>query len=133
MATPKVLLMWPPWHRLQNSELMAYPIGLCYLAAVMEKANVPVKVINADFNEGKEAFHNSELINSYDKYKTVVNDINHPIWHEADEIIEDFQPDILGFTVNTGSVGAVLNISRIAKKINPDIKAPAMAPNKFTA
>lgn len=118
----KVLLVWPPWHRLQNSELKAYPIGLCYLAAVLEKAGVQVKVINADYNEGKEAFHNSELINSYDRYKAVVNDINHPIWHEADVVIEDFQPDILGFTVNTGSVGAVLNISRNAKKINPDIK-----------
>ncbi len=118
----KVLLIWPPWHRLQSSELANYPIGLCYLAAVAEKANATVKVFNADFSKGKEVFHTSELINSYDKYKSTVNNINHPIWHEADELIEDFQPDMLGFTVTTGSLGAALNISRIAKKLRPDIK-----------
>lgn len=119
---PKVLLIWPPWHRLQNSEFVGYPMGLCYLAAVLERDNVPVKVVNADFNKGKAALHNSDLTNSYDQYKTILHNTNHPLWHETDSLIEDFKPDILGFTATTGSIGAVLNIARVAKNINPDIK-----------
>ncbi len=119
---PKVLLVWPPWHRLQNSEFIGYPIGLGYIGAVLEKQNIPVKIVNADFNKGKAAFHTSELTDSYDHYRAVINDISHPVWHETDSIIKDFQPDIIGFTVTTGSLGAALNMSRIAKKINPDVK-----------
>ncbi len=122
MSRPRVLFIWPPWHRLQNSEFIGYPIGAAYIAAVLEKENIPVKVFNADFKSGSASLHNSEMIDSYEMYKRIVNDLDHPIWHETDEIIQDFNPDIIGFTVNTGSVGAVLNISRIARRFNPDIK-----------
>ncbi len=119
---PKVLLVWPPWHRLQNSEFVGYPIGLCYLAGVLEKSGVHAKVVNADFNRGEAAFHNSEMTDSYEHYKAVIHDADHPLWHETDAVINDFQPDIIGFTATTGNVAAALNMSRIAKKINPDTK-----------
>ena len=49
----KILLIWPPWYRLQKSEFVGYPIGIASIAAVLEQGGYEARVYHADY-EGRE-------------------------------------------------------------------------------
>lgn len=50
-----------------------------------------------------------------------LNDDDYIVWKEVYQIIKDVEPDIIGLSVKTPSVGSALKVSRIAKTINPNM------------
>ena len=46
----KILLVNPPWLRLIGQVLDSCPIGLSYLAGMLEKQSFDVSIYNADYN-----------------------------------------------------------------------------------
>ena len=121
----KVLLINPPWYRFFGKAFIAFPIGLCYIAAVLEENGFKTQVYNSDYN--KESL--GELIlghvrdrDTYDKYPAILKDKDHPLWKEIESVVCDQSPDIVGITSMSGQYGSALNIAHLVKEVSSDIK-----------
>ncbi|MDP7197944.1 MAG: cobalamin-dependent protein, partial [SAR202 cluster bacterium] len=95
----KILLINPPWFEgsiLDNLVSNNPPMGLAYIAAVLEKGG----------------------------YKdTIVRDMKVskiPI-DKTGKLIDDFKPDIVGIRSATGQITSVIKMIRIIKSIDPNI------------
>lgn len=112
-----IVLIHPPWLRLFDAELKQPLIGLGYLAAVLEENGYKPIIYNADFNygQGKE-ITNLDFLLKHERYKSILNDINHPIWQEVKEKIEYLKPDIVGIDVMTASLPTALNVATVVKQ-----------------
>lgn len=123
-----VLLIHPPWFRLQDSSLIPYPAGPCSVAAVLEAAGLDALVWNGDFAPegplsigGTDILKTDELVLAHDKYLARLNDHDDPIWYEVLEIIEITSPKIVGISVYSASFKSAANIATIIKEKHPDI------------
>lgn len=88
---PKILLINP---KAEESREKYLPLGLAYIAAVLEKAPFNVKVIDANATQVED----NQLINEVGK----------------------INPDIIGLTAMTGNIEYVWKIARICKQVLPD-------------
>lgn len=117
----KVLLISPPWYRLFGGECFHSPLGLCYIGGVLEKNGYDVTIYNADFNTGREFLSDDKITEKYDLYLNNLKDIDYKIWKEIETVLHEQLPDIVGISVSTAKYGSALNVSRLVKKLNPDI------------
>ncbi len=119
----KILLINPPWYRLFGEELAAFPLGLSYIAGVLEKNGFDVVVYNADHSKGAISdMSTEEMVAHHESYLKTLADISMPIWSEVSEVIKSQKPDVVGINVWTPKLGSALNVAQICKEINPDIK-----------
>ena len=116
-----IVLIHPPWFRLFDGDLQQPLIGLGYLAAVLEENGYKPIIYNADFNygQGKE-ITNLDFLLKHESYKSILNDINHPIWQEVKEKIEYLKPDVVGLDAMTASFPAALNVAALVKQYSRD-------------
>jgi radical SAM superfamily enzyme YgiQ (UPF0313 family) len=117
----KILLINPPFYRLMNSHFNGLSLGLNYIAGVLSKNGYEVKIYNADYESSENYADQREIFESYDNYKKILTNLNHPLWLEVKETIESFSPDIIGITMLTGTYKSAENIGRIAKESDEDI------------
>ncbi|MFZ1292282.1 MAG: radical SAM protein [Melioribacteraceae bacterium] len=122
----KILLIESPFYRLHKNSysLDRIPFGLAYLAgSILENTNWDVKVYNADFipsiNRKKVSFLAGRGFNSYVKN---LNNLNFGIWNEIRKVIMDFKPNVIGISVKSATYISSVNISKIAKQIDANIK-----------
>lgn len=101
----KILLITPPYFEEENiatpkkiNTNQGYfpPLGLAYIAAVLEKEDYDVKILDAP-------------VLGYD-----INQIK--------EFISKENPDVVGIQTLTGDLPSVLKIAKAAKEVNPSIK-----------
>jgi len=120
----KILLINPPWNRLFGESALIFPLGLSYIAGVLEEHGFDVSVYNADFVAGRGRplgrWYRSRAT-KYNDYLHILNDINHPLWQEIEAVISQQSPDIVGISVTTPKYGSALNVGKLVKKIDPDI------------
>lgn len=94
-----ILLMTPPcielYKGLRDVAPISPPLGLLYVASVLEKKGMCLKVLDT-FAENLD-------------------------WHQIEETFKQYDPDILGLTCVTSTFGEVAKIAGIAKKNNPNI------------
>jgi len=93
----KVLLFAPPFE-LSAKKMTAYPLGLCYLGAVLERDKHIVKAYNylwQDWNKVKD---------------------------EIKEIIIKEKPNIIGVSLMTTNRTNGFELAKLTKEINPNIK-----------
>lgn len=117
----KVLLINPPWYRLFGEESLYSPLGLCYIGGVLEKHGFDVAIYNADFKTGTGFMSDVKLTQNYDKYLYNIKNIDGPIWKEIEFVLSKQSPDIVGISVPTAKYGSALNVSKLVKKLNPEI------------
>lgn len=94
----KILLIYPYCldERIHEGEIRVVPIGLYYVAALLKEHN-----------------HDVEILNWHDIHQTP--------W-KIDEILTEKRPDILGFSILHANRWGGIEISQIAKRIDPDVK-----------
>lgn len=117
----RILLINPPFYRLMNSHFNGLSLGLCYIASVLKNGGHDVQIYNADYVGSNEYADQRKIIQSYENYKEILNNIEHPLWNEIKVNIKRFSPDIIGITTLTGTYKSAENVARIAKSINNDI------------
>lgn len=124
----KIVLVNPPWFRLQGASLVHYPPGPCHIASALEQINYDSIVWNADFDSERKAvvggtniINTDELTRQHKVYQKNLNDLNGPIWLEVREKLKEFNPDILGISVYSCSLKSSLNVAKIAKEINSNM------------
>lgn len=102
-----ILLMTPPcidlYKGLRDVAPISPPLGLLYVASVLEKKSASLKIMDA-FAENLD-------------------------WHQIEEKFKQYNPDILGLTCVTSTFGEVAKIAGIAKKSNPNITVVVGGPH----
>ena len=98
----KIVLFYPPnneeYGLFENAQPLDYPLGLCYIAAVLEKRGHEVKIFDLD----------------HDKRFNGIK--------SAESIILNEKPDIVGISCLTYNRKGAFRITKIAKNINSNIK-----------
>lgn len=120
----KVLLIHPPWFRLLGQVLDSCPIGLSYLAGMLEKQGFDVSIYNADYNYEKLGLIFGSLRNmtgAYREYLRILQDLDDPLWQEVKVVISGQAPSIVGISCVTGNYGSAINVAKLVKKIDPNI------------
>jgi len=121
----RILLVHPPWLRFFGKCLTSPPIALNSIASYIKRElrEVEIDVYNADhIDDANEQIYNSYLFASkHDEYLLRLKNMDDMIWQEVKNVISDFSPDVIGISSMTASYISGLNISKIVKKINPEI------------
>lgn len=123
-----VLLIHPPWFRLQGSTLVPYPVGPCYVAAILERAGLNPLVWNGDFDPeaplsigGTNILKTDEMVKAHSTYLARLEDSHDPIWSEVKEIVSITKPKVVGISAYSASFRSAVNCARIIKADYPDI------------
>jgi len=117
-----VLLINPPYDRLQGRRRGYFPMGLAYLAAALKSAGLRAAVYNAEAPRSRTEVRQqkqSEMIDGHDVYLRALDDAGHQAWQEAREILEKTRPAMVGISVWTEKMESARRISRIAKDVCP--------------
>ena len=118
----KVLLINPPFHRLKGFGHTYYPLGLGYLCSVANKLGLVARIYNAETPDLNEKLNHSENYNekikSHKKYIDALNDREHYVWKEINDVINSYRPDVVGITVMTAKYASAMKISEIVKGVN---------------
>ena len=109
----KILLLWPPMTVFPPDPKVpspSSPLGLAYIASVLEKDGYEVRILDALALGKKNIEKGKEYV------KTGLAD------EEIKNFVEKFKPDIIGISsMFTAYVTDVHNCARIAKGTNPDV------------
>ena len=123
-----ILLIHPPWFRLQNSSLIPYPIGPSQVAGILESAGMDVLVWNGDFDPdapmsvgGTNILKTNELTKMHEWFLHRLSDAEDPIWKEALDIIRLTRPKVVGLSAYSSSFKSAANIAGLVKEYDPSI------------
>ena len=117
----RVLLIEPPFHRFMGFYRFFFPFSLSSLAAYIKKEGHQVLIYDADHGDNPVNMNSTDLLNVFHKYLDGIQDLGHPIWGEAEKVIKDFKPDLIGITFMSTKIGAVYNLIKISKRLFPNI------------
>ena len=113
MSKCKVMLIQPPYtlpRKKQKS--LVLPMGLCYLAAVLEQDGVEVKVLDC-FEQG----HSTETAEGTDNVRCGLSD------EQIERRIRDFAPDFVGVSILFSLAAKnAYRMCEIAKRVSADIR-----------
>jgi len=125
----KTLLVNPPWFTFSptpDSRILAYrfSLGLGYIAAVLEQADYPVEIYDADIF--CRPIYNSEIAQTpitekpSDRMNALLNS-DHEVWHKVEALFREKVPDIIGVSTRALTMPTSYTVARIAKKVNKEI------------
>ncbi|MCL5072829.1 MAG: B12-binding domain-containing radical SAM protein [Actinobacteria bacterium] len=124
----KILIVNPPFYRLQNASLVHYPPGCCMVAAVLEKIGYAPVIYNADYDPDKKTIlGNTDHLNvnvltrQYNDYLKRLNGNTDPIWKEIKNYLKEYNPDVLVVSVFNTTLTAGNKIAKMAKELNPKV------------
>lgn len=124
----KILIINPPFYRLQDASLTHYPPGCCYVAAALEQAGFKPLIYNTDYDPNKKTIlGNTSHLNItaltalHQQYQKRLHSSKDPIWQEIRNYLTSYKPDILIISVFSTTLTAGLKIARIAKNLNPKV------------
>lgn len=121
----KVLLINPPLSRIKQVLNDYFPLGLGYLAAVLNSNGFEVRIYNADKGPEERKFRpldNLNRIKAHDKYLLALKDKNHYVWREILKVIKEFGPDIVGISAMSTTYPSAMKVAEISKELNPGCK-----------
>ena len=118
----RVLLIDPPFRRFTGSANMYFPIGLGYLARVLQQKGFEVKILDVDVIQRTMDIDFSDGYNRLKLYVEGLRDDEHSAWQDVRRVLVDHNPDVIGITAMTMKFGSVLKTAEICKEILPDCR-----------
>jgi hypothetical protein len=124
----RILLIRPPYSRLRGTGHPAYfPLGLGYLAAVLEQAGFEAFIYNMELGVGEcrsEIIADAEATfyqrsQEQKRYYQAVAQDDHPVWQELLRTLNDYLPDLVGVTLLSPEVAAARKVSQVVKAWQP--------------
>jgi anaerobic magnesium-protoporphyrin IX monomethyl ester cyclase len=120
----KILLIEPPFSRLIKWNDIFFPLGLGYLASYLSKHGYKVRIYNSEipqtpfkYDDNKKGKY-QKLLSEHNNYKEALQNDNHEVWKEIRNVINSYQPDMVGITVRSAKFPSALKVASIAKSIN---------------
>lgn len=120
----RVLLINPPFQRLARVNNTYFPIGIGYVAAVLEQKGHFVRIYNAEKDVDETNFFTTgdpARVKAHENYISAIGNTNHYVWSEIRQRIKDFQPDLVGIQSMTSTFPSVRIVARIAKDVFPKV------------
>lgn len=117
-----VLLIDPPWYRFFGQQSSIKPLGICSLAAVLEKHGFNVLAYNADMQAGAQVIDAFNTTKNYQRYLLRISDYNDPVWQDIKNTILRYHPQFIGISVLTAKYKPALKLARLIRTIDPRIK-----------
>lgn len=123
----KILLIRPPYSRLKGTGQAPYfPLGLGYIAAVLNKAGHEAKIYHCEnpMSEKEIMLCDQEVMfdlrsESHHRYQSILNDKNHHVWREVAETLRNYKPDLVGLSSLSVEIGSANRIADLCKEYNP--------------
>jgi radical SAM superfamily enzyme YgiQ (UPF0313 family)/glycosyltransferase involved in cell wall biosynthesis len=125
----KILLIDPPFKRFTGFVNFYFPIGLTYLAAILREAGYSVSIFDVDAIQKGYDLDFSDEYRRLELYRQGLNNENHAAWQEINQVLENFNPDVVGITSMTTKFGSVLKTAEIVKKYNAGCKVIVGGPH----
>lgn len=117
----RVLLIQPPFERLMGYSRYYSNIGLLSLAGVIENGGHEIMVYDADYNPDGTSYSTLELYNEYSKYVDEFSSPSSKIWDEIQDVIEEYNPDVIGITVLTVTLDSAKKVASIAREVKSNV------------
>lgn len=117
----RILFIDPPFQRFMKFHRYYYPLGLAYMASMLKTQGHDVLVYDAEHVTDGETLSWLEAAQRYDEYPKAIENDNHPIWLEIQNVIKEFSPDVVGITTLSVKVPSALKVAKICKEYNPEI------------
>ena len=127
----QILLINPPYERLKGFSVESIPLGLLYIATVLDRAGYSVAVYDADTNFENRGldYTNINRAESQKNYIEALRDRNHPCWVELENIIDEYDPHFVGATMMTPAHSSCRKVFEIVKKKKPNAVLIAGGPH----
>jgi radical SAM superfamily enzyme YgiQ (UPF0313 family) len=119
-----VLLVNPPFHRFFGSEQDYIPLGLSYLASLIDDCFV----YNAEIDNKSSYVGYDERTEGQNTYINRV-DGDGEIWLDVEDRIRGYNPKIVGIYAPTVKLKSALHVARIVKKLNSKAKVVLGGPH----
>jgi radical SAM superfamily enzyme YgiQ (UPF0313 family) len=118
----KVLLIDPPFERLIGMRYDWYSLGLGFLSAVTKQRGHEVLIYEGEHDANiSYREHTLYIRDNYKRYIESLEDDNMPIWNEVEEVITEYQPDVVGISIICVKLESALKIAEICNKNNSEI------------
>jgi radical SAM superfamily enzyme YgiQ (UPF0313 family) len=125
----KILLIDPPFKRFTGFVNFYFPTGLAYLAAVLKNAGYKVSIFDVDAVQKGTDIDFSDEYRRLELYRQGLNDDGHIVWQDIYNVLQDFDPDLVGITAMTTKFGSVLKTAQVVKKYKPECKVIVGGPH----
>ena len=116
-----ILLIEPPFARFMGFYRFFFPFSLASLAAFLKPMGHQVLIYDADHADFPKDMNSTEMLNVFHRYLDGIQNPQHPIWREAEKVMQDFQPDLIGITYMSTKKGSVELLCRMAKRLFPKV------------
>jgi len=117
----KILFVDPPFHRFMGFYRFLYPIGLAYMAAVLKEKGHQVMIYDAEHSEETRSMVWSEASGNFHKYHEALKDGSNPVWEEFNNILKQYNPDMVGITMLSVKGPSAARIAALTKAFNKEI------------
>jgi len=120
----RILLVEPPFYSFMQYDRWYYPFALAQLAAVAHAKGHEVRVYDGDKYFYKDPAAKERIVfnKKHPLYYENVDNLDYFIWSHFKDVLSSFDPEIVGVSVYTCKLKAVLNTLKIVKEYNPDIR-----------
>ncbi|MGE5391338.1 MAG: B12-binding domain-containing radical SAM protein [Deltaproteobacteria bacterium] len=114
----KVLLIEPPFYSLFGYKRYHYPMTLTLLGTYLEELGHEVSILDLDFPDPEfSEYSRSEARNAYYQYIEALNNKEHAVWRRVEQVLEEYQPEVLGLTSITPKIDSANIIAKMAKRM----------------
>lgn len=117
----KILLIEPPFARFMGFYRYFFPFSLSSLSAYLKPQGHQILIYDADHADHPVDMTSQELLDVFPRYLEGLQNPEHPIWREAEEVMSEFRPDLIGLTYLSTKKGAVETLTRTAKRLFPEV------------
>lgn len=111
MKRSKILLIEPPFQKFMDFSKAYMPMGLLSLATTLQRQGHEVQVYDMDYNPKGQSLPFVEKIEHYHSYIEALNDFNHLVWKNLNEVVDKFQPNIVGISMISTKLKSGLKVA----------------------
>lgn len=115
----RIILTTSPWHTFFGEDLPYVPIGLTYIAAVLEQEGHDVTVISPDSIPPTAAGVSVGRFDSANWEENLFSDDFH-VWTHLKEFFTANPFDVVGISVMISQFPSAFRVARIARSVNPN-------------
>jgi radical SAM superfamily enzyme YgiQ (UPF0313 family) len=131
-----ILFLVPPVFRIMGKKWDAYPLGIGYLVATLDKINVRSAIYHANYVGADNCSPNESwllyLSKKWDGYYAATKDETHSVWKELVHVIRTTNPKIVGISSSIVDIPSTDMVISLVKKTNPNIKIIVGGPSATT-
>lgn len=117
----RILLVDPPFQRFIGFYRFYFPLGLTYLAAVLKQAGHEVLIYDAEHDPSCISPSVKDTAENHHLYIKALNDDANPVWSEYVRLLNDFKPQIVGFSVLSAKLSSVIKMTKLTKEHDQNI------------